>query len=168
MSSKLSVEEVLANLEQRATFHRNQEVLHAQQEVHHQEQRELHASELAKVQQSLEAFRAAVPSAMELAVPVSTRSAPDVPQVELPPKGRLMVSRLLRQIALSPTLAEPFGPSSLAAAANRGFSGRLPRPVGQRAASDVLRRMLADREIELARDGKAFHEAQYVRTRRKE
>jgi hypothetical protein len=165
MSSKLSVEEVLANLEQRATFHRDQEVFHAQQVVDHQEQRAFHAAELAKVQQSLEAFRAVAPSAMELATPAPTRSAPGIPQVEMPPQGRLMVSRLLWRIALSPALAEPFGPTSLAAEANRGFSGRLPRPVGQRAASDVLRRMLAAGEIELARDGKAFHEALYVRTR---
>jgi hypothetical protein len=165
MSSKLSVEEVLANLEQRATRHRDQEAFHAQQETHHREQRALHAAELAKVQQSLEAFQAAVPAAMELAA--STRSAPRVPRVEMPPKGRLMVSRLLRQIALSPDLAEPFGPTSLAAEANRGFSDRLPRPVGPRTASDVLRRMLADGEIQLARDGKAFHEALYVRRRGK-
>jgi hypothetical protein len=59
------------------------------------------------------------------------------------------------------------GNASLAAAVNRAFSSRLPRPVGQRAASDVLRRMLADGEFQLARDGKAFHEALYVRTRRK-
>jgi hypothetical protein len=165
MSSKLSVEEVLANLEQRATFHHDQEVFHAQQEVHHQEQRALHAAELAKVQQSLEAFRAVAPAAMELATPASTRSAPGIPQVEMPPQSRLMVSRLLRQIVLSPSLAEPFGPTSLATEANRAFSDRLPRPIGQRAASDVLRRMLAAGEIQLDRDGKAFHEALYVRTR---
>jgi hypothetical protein len=38
MSSKLSVEEVLSNLERRAVFHREQEALHARQAVHHQEQ----------------------------------------------------------------------------------------------------------------------------------
>lgn len=167
MSSKLSLEEVLANLEQRVTFHRDKEALHAQQEGHHQEQRTLHAAELAKAQQSLEALRAALPSAIELAAPVRTRSAPKISQVDLPPKGRLMVSRLLRQVSLSPALAEPFGPTSLAAEVNRAFSDRLPSPVGQRAASDVLRRMLAAGEIELARDGKAFHEALYVRTRRR-
>lgn len=166
MSSKLSVEDVLANLEQRATFHRDQEVFHAQQMAAHQEQRAFHAAELAKVQQSLEAFRAAAPSAVELAAEASTRSASGILQVEMPPQGRLRVSRLLRQIALSPELAEPFGPSSLAAAANRAFPDRLDGPVGKRTASDVLRRMLAADEIELARDGKAFNEALYVRGRR--
>jgi hypothetical protein len=165
MSSKLSVEEVLANLEQRVTLHRDKEAFHAQQAIHHQEQQGVHAAELAKVRQSLEAFQAVVPSAIELAAPVRARSAPAISQMDLPPKGRLMASRLLRQIALSPSLAEPFGPSSLAAAVNRAFSDRLPRPIGERATSDVLRRMLAAGEIQLARDGKAFHEALYVRRR---
>jgi hypothetical protein len=39
--------------------------------------------------------------------------------------------------------------------------GGLRKPVGPRAASDVLRRMLAAGEIELVREGKAFHEALY-------
>jgi hypothetical protein len=43
MSSKLSVEEVLSNLERRAVFHREQEALHARQAVHHQEQQGLHS-----------------------------------------------------------------------------------------------------------------------------
>ncbi|MES1240078.1 MAG: hypothetical protein ABUT39_00525 [Acidobacteriota bacterium] len=163
MSSKLSVEQILANLSQRAALHRNKEAFHAQQEIHHREQRALHAAELAKVEQSLEALQAVVPSAIELAAPVRTSPAPAISQVALPAEGRLMVSRLLRQIALSPDLAEPFGPTSLVAAANRAFADRLPRPVGPRTASDVLRRMLAAGEIQLARDGKAFHEALYVR-----
>lgn len=168
MSSKLSVEDVLASLEQRAIFHRDQEVFHAQQVTAHEEQRAFHAAELAKVQQSLEAFRAAAPSAVELAAAASIRSAPGISQVEMPPQNRLRVSRLLWQIALSPDLAEPFGPSSLAAAANHAFSDRLDRPVGKRTASDVLRRILASGEIELARDGKAFYEALYVRRRQQD
>lgn len=67
MSSRLSVEEILVNLKQRETLHREKEALHAQQEILH------------------------------------------------------------------------------------------------RRASDVLRRMLAEGEIQIAREGKAFHEALYVR-----
>ena len=36
MSSKISVQEVLATLEQRAAFHREQEALHAQKAAQHQ------------------------------------------------------------------------------------------------------------------------------------
>ena len=46
MSAKLSVEDVVANLEARAAFHGEQEALHAQQEVHHREQRTAHAASI--------------------------------------------------------------------------------------------------------------------------
>ena len=54
MTAKLSVEEVLATLEARSVFHREQEALHAEREVHHREQRTLHAAELARVQEAKE------------------------------------------------------------------------------------------------------------------
>ena len=38
MSSKLSIEKVLTNLEEREVFLRRQQAFHAQQEVHHREQ----------------------------------------------------------------------------------------------------------------------------------
>ena len=166
MTSSLSVEEVLSNLEQRAAFHRDQEALHAQQEGHHREQRALHAAELEKVQQSLDAFRSVAASAVELARPVAAAAAtvPVAQEVEeLPPPGRFMVARLLRLVAESATFPEPFGPSAVAAEANRRFRERLSRAIGQRTASDVLRRLLAEGVIKLARKGTAFHEGLYTR-----
>ena len=165
MSSKLSVEELLANLEKRAVFCREQEAFHAQQEVHHREQRELMAAELEKVLQSLEALRTVSATAVELVRPLETAAVPAAPPKEekLPPPGRLMVSNLLRIVAESPDLAEPFGATAVAAEANRRFASRLSKPVGPRTASDVLRRLLAEGTIELAREGKAFHEALYRR-----
>lgn len=169
MSSKLSVEEVLANLEQRAVFHRDQEAFHAQQEAHHREERALHAAELEKVLQGLEAFREVAPAAVDLARPLAVKTAPAAAEEEeLPPPGRLMVGRLLWRIVEGPGLQEPFGPTALAAEANRRFRHLLSEPVGPRAASDVLRRMLAEGEIRLARKGKAFHEALYTRKPRQQ
>ncbi len=159
MSSKLSVEEVLSQLEQRAAFHREREAFHSQQEARHKEERTLHADELEKVLQSLEAFRAAAATAVDF----SRSAAAPISDVEtLPPAGRLQISRLLRSVILSPALPEPFGASAVAAEANRRIRDRLP-PVDRRTASDVLRRMLAERAIRLARKGKAFHEALYTR-----
>jgi hypothetical protein len=163
MSLKISVEDVLSNLEQRAAFHREQEDAHAQQEVHHREQRALHAAELEKVLQNLEAFRAVAVPAVDLARPLAPQSVPVVEDADLPLPGRLMVGRLLRLVVQSPGLEEPFGPTAVAAEANRRFPDRLRQPVGPRAASDVLRRMLAEGEVELVREGKAFHEATYKR-----
>jgi len=161
-SSDLSVADVLASLEQRAEFHREQEAMHAQEETRHREERALHAAELAKVLQSLEAFRSVSSVATELAKPVAAAAAAKKAEKEqLPPPGRLMVGRLLRLVVQG--LAEPFGPTAVAAEANRRFADRLRRPVGSRTASDLLRRLLAEGVIRLAQKGTAFHEALYTR-----
>lgn len=165
MSSKLSVEQVLANLEKRLKLHREQEALHARQEAHHREQRELHAAEVEKVSQGLEAFRGIAPVAVELARPVPAPSIPAAEEEKLPPSGRLMASRLVRLTVQRPSFAEPFGPSAVTNEVNRRFAGRLRKPIGERMVSNVLRRMLAEGEIQLAREGKAFHEALYTRRR---
>ncbi len=53
MGTRLSIEEMLAELEKREAFHRQQEAFHAEQDVfhgeqqlHHREQRAVHAAEL--------------------------------------------------------------------------------------------------------------------------
>jgi hypothetical protein len=167
MSSKLSVEEVLSTLEQRAAFHREQEALHAQQEVHHREQRAFHAAELEKVLQNLEAFRTVAAAAVDLARPLAPKSAAvaEDEEASLPPPGRLQVSRFL-QLAVE-RLEEPFGPTAVAAEANRRFGSRLRKPISPRTASDTLRRMLREGAIQLVRKGKASHEALYRRSGRR-
>lgn len=166
MSAKLSVEDVLAGLEQRAAHHREQEAFHAQQEIHHREQRALHAGELAAVEKSLEAFRAVAATAVDLArppkeSPVPVEAAPG--EEELPPPGRFQISQLISRLATSPDLAEPFGPGTVAAEFNRRYARRLRKTIATRTASDVLRRMLAAGQLELARKGGAVHEALYTR-----
>ena len=166
MSPKLSIEEVVANLEQRVVFHREQEAFHAQQEVHHREQREVHAAELATVLQSLEAFRTAATAAVGLTRPVVEPPVPTVveQEEELPPPGRLRVSRLIRRVVKSPALREPFGPKTVAEELNRRYAQRLGQAISRRTASDVLRRLRAEGVLRLARKGKAVHEALYTRT----
>ena len=168
MTSKLSVEEVLAHLEQRAVSLREQEAFHAKQESHHREQRDLCAAELEKVQQSLEAFRQISATAVDLVRPLAAQARPIVEddKEELPPPGRLMVGRLIEIIVESSSLSEPFGPTAVAEETNRRFASRLREEIGSRTASDVLRRLLAEGEIELVRKGKAFYEALYRRRRR--
>lgn len=163
MSSKLSVEEVLANLEQRAVFHREQEALHAQKEAHHREEREQHAAALAKVLHSLEAFRTVAAAAVDLAQPVAAQSGrvSKAEEENLPEPGRLMVGRLIHRVVVA--MDGPFGATAVAAEVTRRFADRLREPVGPRTASDVLRRLLAEGEIRLVRKGKAFHEAMYTR-----
>ena len=163
MSSKLSVEEVLTNLEERAAHHRDQEAFHAQQEVHHREQRAVHAAELQKVLESLEAFRTVAASAVDLAQPVPKPAPPPPAEPKLPPPGKKFVSGLLRLVVAE--LSEPFGPKAVAKEINRRFRSHLEAPVGSRTASDILRRLAAEGELHLVREGLPFHEAQYRRRR---
>jgi hypothetical protein len=161
MGSKVSIEEVLSHLEDRAVSLREQADFHTRQEVHHREQRAAVAAELEKIQRNLEALRMALGSMADLVLPSPAPVA--VAEAELPAPGRLMVGRLVRRVALSSGLAEPFGATAVAAEVNRRFPERLRKPVGPRAASDVLRRMLAEGELDLVREGKASHEAWYSR-----
>jgi len=159
MSSNLSVEEVLANLEEWVVFHREKGALHREREAHHREQRELHEAELEKAQKSLEAFRPLAAAAADLAR-APTLKAP----LAVPPPGRLRVSRMLRLVVESPGLEEPFQAITVAMEANRRYSGHLDGTIGSRTASDVLRRMLAEGKIRLVREGKGSREALYRRT----
>jgi ribosomal protein S25 len=164
MSAKLSVEDVLANLEARAALHRqqeahhrDQEAYHEQQQAHHREQRALHVAELEKVLKDLEAFRAVAESVA--AQPVLRSAEP-----EIPPPGRNRVSRMVALVVAD--LPEPFGPAAVAAEASRRYAAHLSKPVDPRAASNILRRMLAEGRLELVRKGTAKREALYRRARR--
>ncbi len=166
MSAKLSVEDVLSTLEARAVFHRDREAFHAQQEEHHHEQRTLHATELAKVQESLDSFRAAAPTALELARQAlgtaESAAAPD-PREDVAASGRTPESRRIRRVVKTWDPQEPFGPTTVAAEVNRRYRGQLKKPVDRRAASNTLRRMHAEGKLHLVREGRAFHEALYRR-----
>jgi hypothetical protein len=63
----------------------------------------------------------------------------------------------------SAELQEPFGPAAVAAETNRRFRAHLKQPVGPRTASDVLRRLVREGELQLVRKGKAHIEALYKR-----
>jgi hypothetical protein len=167
MSEKLSIKEMLAHLEKREAHHREQEAYHAQQEaflgqqqLHHREQRAVHAAELEKVRESLATFRAAAASAVEVVGPIEP---PPPAAPKLPPPGRKFVSGLIRLAVIGPELPEPFGPAAAAAETNRRFRAHLKTLVDSRTASDVLRRLEKEGELQRVQKGKAYHEALYRR-----
>jgi len=161
MTSKLSVADVMANLESRAAFHREQEALHSAQEEKHHEERVRHAEELRRIVESLESFRSAVALADGLGQAAPLATGTSGPEVRIPASGRLMVSRLVRLVVAGREGGEAFGASAVAAEVNRRFADRLHHPVDTRTVSDVLRRMSQARQIHLVRPGKAFSEAFY-------
>jgi hypothetical protein len=167
MAEKLSIEEVLARLEQSAALHRERQRFHAAQEAQHREQKEVHDAELAKVLASLEAFRNVALPAQELAAhaaPPSQQRAPEV-QVKLAESGRLLISRTVRAVVETWTGSEPFGAADVAAEVNRRAQGRLRRPVEARGVSDALRRLVAEGSLQLVRPGGPYHGAVYSRLR---
>ena len=162
MSTKLSVEQVLANLEKRLAFHQEHQAVHARQEARHREQRELHEAEIEKLRHSLEVFRGILPVVADLGGPLPS-SAPAPAPVEDLPSGRNQAAYLVRLVVQDPAFAQPFGPASVTQEINRRYAGRLDKPVDRRMVSNVLRRLISEGRVERAREGKAFHEAQYTR-----
>ncbi len=161
MGTELSVAEVLANLEKRLAFHRDQETLHRQQETFHREQAELHAGESEVIAKHLEAFRTVALPAAEIAAPPS---APAPPPEEPDLGGRkLLISRAITRVALSWPVGETFTGTQVAAEVNRRFSAKLGRPIDARLAAANLRRLNLAGKIQLARKGRAHHEALYSR-----
>lgn len=103
-----------------------------------------------------EVFRAVATSA-------TAQIVPEPAEAELPSEGRKMVGRLVKLAVTSPALPEPFGPAAVAEETSRRFADRLSQPVGVRTASDVLRRLLAEGQIERVRRGRGKREALYKR-----
>jgi hypothetical protein len=166
MSSKLSVAEVLAGLEARVAHHEELERVHAVQEAHHREQRTAHAAELERARQTLESFRAVASTAVDLAHPLSAPAPPPLPVgAESKNSGRLMPSRLIRAVAESQG-TDPFQATDIAAEVNRRYGARLQRPVDNRAAGDILRRMKNEGAIHVVRKGTAFRETHYAKGER--
>ena len=159
MSTNLSVAQILANLEKKLAFHRDQETLHAEQEAFHREQRAVHGAEIEKVAQHLEAFKAVALPAAELATPPAPPPLPEEPDLGAKP----LISRLVTRVVSSRPVDEAFGASHIAAEVNRRYPTKLRRPVNPRTVSVTLRRLRDTGQIHEIREGKAHHEAIYTK-----
>ncbi len=159
MSMNLSVAQILTNLETKLAFHRDQETLHTQQEAFHREQRAVHNTEIEKVAQHLEAFKAAAVPAAELAAPPPPPPLPEEPDLGAKP----LISRLVTRVVASRPVDEAFGASHIAAEVNRRYSAKLRRPVQPRTVSMTLRRLRDTGQLHEVQEGKAYHEALYAK-----
>lgn len=159
MTTKMSVAEVLANLEGQIALHREREAFHAEQKVHHQEEQARHAAELERLTQHYETFKAA---ALNVEPVIRVPEAPPAPVNQDADLGdRPKVSRAFARVVETWPAGEPFGPTDLAVAVNRRFSGKLRKLVDTRAASVYLRRRREDGSLEVVREGLPFYEALY-------
>jgi DNA polymerase II large subunit len=159
VSSKLSISEVLADLEAQIAHLEKQEVLHAQQEVFHREQRTVCASDLAKIRERYEGFKAAAAAVGEVVQkkPASARKTAE------DDGEKISVSELVTRAVRSKPEGERFSASSLAKELNQRFPKTLRRRVDSRAVSGTLRRLAAKGRIRVVEEGRAFHEAVYTR-----
>jgi hypothetical protein len=168
MSLKLSVGEMLDNLERKIALHREQAALHAREEELHRGQRVLHEAELETATRYFEALRAAAvpaaemalhPPSAEPAVPTTTEASTDDAQAGLHPRLNDFISRILE----SRSGGEPFGPTAMTEEINRRFRSRLDKEADVRSVSAALRRMSRKHQVHLVREGRAYSEALYAK-----
>jgi hypothetical protein len=166
MSTAFSVAEILAKLEARIAHHEQQVAFHKEREAHHREQGSTHASELEKVRQHFEAFKATALPAADLA---GASVDPGPAKEELPEDlsefvgKRLMASKLIARVVDSLGEEQAFGATWVARETNRRFHNFLKKPVDARTVSTVLRRLRNMGELRQVQPGGAAHEAVYAK-----
>ena len=164
MSGNVTVAEILATLQARIAFHRDQEAFHSGREEYHRDQRAHHAAELEKVTQHFEAFQASAGAAADLArEALPPRSAAPVEEAD-PGLGRKpKIAHLVAKVIEGKPDGEPFGAAAVAEEVNRRFGNRMKKPLAPRLASVVLRRLRDARRLHVVREGKAHQETLYAK-----
>jgi hypothetical protein len=166
MSRKLSIERVLAELEARIEHHRSQEAFHAEQEVFHQQEKVRHAAELKMVEERFATFQAAADAVTGLVPPPQEQEAEPLEKKiddSIPPGKGAVLSRLVARLVAAKGPTEPFGASDITFEIQQHFGTRLKRKVDVRTVAAKLRRMARSQNIYMTREGRAFHEALYVK-----
>lgn len=167
MSLKLSVGEMLDNLERKIALHREQAALHAREEELHRGQRVLHEAELETATKYYEALKAAAVPAAEMALPPSVEPAAPTTAEESEDDAQaglhLRLNDFIARILESRSGSEPFGPTAMTEEINRRFRSRLDKEADVRSVSAALRRMSKKNQVHLVREGRAYSEALYAK-----
>jgi hypothetical protein len=163
VSSKLSIAEVLVDLEAQIAELEKQDAFHAEREEFHREQRADCAGKLAKIRTKYEAFQAASSEVEEV-----VRKRISAPSAADEDTGvRSTVSRLAAQIVGGKREDERFTASELAEEINRRFPKSLREPAAARPVAIALRRLSNQGEAREVEKGKPFHEAVYAKNVRR-
>jgi hypothetical protein len=160
MNPSLSIAQVLADLQTQIAIHEERESFHTGHETFHRSQRELHESELARLRQRFEDFKAAAQAAGE---EVGRGAALRPATEDSEENQRSTLSKLVARLIQQKGATEQFGPTVLAQEINDRYAKRLRNPARARSVSVALRRLLADGDVHLVEEGRAFHEAVYRR-----
>jgi len=154
-----TISDVMGHLEAQVELFREREAYHAKQEAFHRDERSRYAAELETVSRHLEAFRsAAALAARDLGAMVPVDSE-DLGSAARPKLGRMV------EIALAEVAPDfRFGVTWVSQEVNRRFASRLRKPADERRISVVLRRLLGNGRLVLARRGRPHWEALYSRS----
>jgi hypothetical protein len=163
VSERLSVAEILANLEAQMAHHQEQQALHTERETFHREQAAVHAAEYEVVARHYEAFKATAGAAAEIAARTASPAPAPPPEDSLPPGKPVLRSRLVSRVMEDIPAGQTFTASRLADEVNRRFGKALRKPADARLVSAALRRKLANGTIRLVQPGTAHREAVYTR-----
>lgn len=164
MSTQVSLPEMLADLERRFAFHREQEETHAQQETLHRDERARHAAAAEAAAQQLAALQAAASGAeaflREAApLPVPLVQPEPKPETEAPS----LVSRMIALVIKEWPADRSFGARAVTAEVNRRFAEDLRRPVSVATVGRTLLRFGRSGKIRAVREGVSHRESLYKR-----
>ena len=166
MSSNLSVDEMLAHLQGKIAYHKEQQEEHAKQEALHAEQRAVHEAEHRKAVERFEALQAASAAAGELLVdvkPAAPRPAPAPREVKS--AGWHWLADLLERVIETKAQEEVFGATTLVDEILDLWGSKLRHGIDPRSAQTTLRRWARDGRLKVVRKGRSHHEALYTKPR---
>lgn len=172
MSSKLSIAEVLVDLEAQIAELEKLDAFHAEREEFHRGQRADCAGKLAKIRTKYQAFQTAASEVVEVVrkrAPAPPPAPPSPPSPILPEDSgaRTTVSKLVAQVVAGKREDERFTASELAVEINRRFPKSLRQPAAPRPVAMALRRLVDQGGAREEEKGKPFHEAVYARNVRR-
>jgi hypothetical protein len=163
MGSKLSVDQILEQLQAKVARHAERQAFHAQQEALHRDQGAVHAAELAAATERLEAFRAAAEAAGEMLERSHAAAVHQDQEAEEDfGKGRKL-SRMIARVLEGKKPDEVFGPTAVTDEINRRWGSKLRRKADPRNVAATLRRWAISGRIHCGRAGRAYHESLYVK-----
>jgi hypothetical protein len=157
---------MLARLDVKIAYHREQGELHARQEKVHAEQRALHEAELSKALEQSAALKASAAAVGELIADVE----PSAPSPASPPEkvlsgGWHWIADLMARVIATKAPGEVFGASTLIAEIEERWGSQLRREVDARSAATTLRHWAAAGLLDVVRKGRPHHEGLYTKPR---
>lgn len=163
MKKQWSIEEVVASLEAEAAVHRERRAFFAEKEAFYREQRSHHEAELEAITRRLEEFRTASAAALDLVSRLAPPPGPPDEGEDIGPASKPRLTKVVETILEELGPKQAVGPGWLTREVNRRHGEKLRKHVTPRQISDVLRRLARRGRLQQVRQGKARHEARFVR-----